>query len=66
MSRNVFVRVVLAGVLVAMTHCTEDTIFDSRFMLEYRVLQKMVHLEDDNQNLRNTVTILLQRLEGMW
>jgi len=62
MSRSVFV--VVAGVLLAFAHCTEDTTFDSRFMYEYRVLQKMVHLEDDNQDLRNTVTNLMQRLEG--
>jgi len=62
MPRGVFV--VLAGVLVAMAHSTEDTTFDSRFMYEYRVIQKMVNLEDDNQDLRNTVTDLIQRLEG--
>jgi len=45
MSRNVLV--VVAGFLVAMAHCTEDTTFDSRFMYEYRVLQKMIRLEDD-------------------
>jgi len=33
-------------------------------MYEYRVIQKMVRLEDDNQDLRHTVTNLIQRLEG--
>ena len=63
-ARNVFVHGVLGGVLLALTHCTEHTMLDSRFMYEYRVLQKMVHLEDDNYDLRNTETDFLQCLEG--
>jgi len=63
MSRSVVV--VLAGVLVAMAHCIEDTSFESRFMNAYRDIRKMFHLEDDHQDL-NADESLMQRMEGIW
>jgi len=63
MARNAFV--VFAGVLLATALCTGQTTVDSSLMCEYQLIEKVVHLEVDNQDLRSTVANLIQRLEGI-
>jgi len=63
MARNAFV--VIVGVLLATALCTGQTTVDSSLMCEYQLIEKVVHLEVDNQDLRSTVANLIQRLEGI-
>jgi len=55
---------VLVSVFVATTNGVNDTVFDSRFEYEYRVIEKLVQLENDNRFLRNIVANLTEKLEG--
>jgi len=56
--------VLLVSVFAATTNGINDTVFDSRFEYEYRVIEKLVQLENDNRVLRNIVANLTEKLEG--
>jgi len=61
---NIFIVVLLATLFGSHVDCTNDTSFDGRFEYEYKVIQKLVQLENNDRTLSDTVLEIRRTLEG--